>query len=249
MIRLLATRIERPLSTRRALRSLAVVPTHVLIISPSTLRAIEFAQELARERACIVTSGPLTAGSAWPSEDCLWTEADIARTFSGQPTLPRSIITFPDQHPCVTPTSVMVPFLKDVYAFSTLEALLVMRHKPRTFALAFPPGDIGFGLAEIHYADIFDSRDQLFSVGNLVSRLLVQMSVDLLSPPPDWLAKELLAQKSERMLWRKAREEMKDIECLLRMQLQHRFCDRERTTAALAAVVERQRILIGSSLP
>jgi hypothetical protein len=42
---------------------------------------------------------------------------------------------------------------------------------------------------------------------------------------------------------------MKDIECLLRMQLQSRFCDRERTSAALAAVVERQRILIGTALP
>ena len=37
--------------------------------------------------------------------DVLRTEADISRAFSGQPTLPRSIIAFPDQHPCITPTS------------------------------------------------------------------------------------------------------------------------------------------------
>ena len=82
-----------------------------------------------------------------------------------------------------------------------------------------------------------------------VNTLLLWLATDLSNPPPDWLAASYLPLKSARALWMQAREEMKDVECLLRMQLQSRFCDRERTSAALAAVVERQRILIGTALP
>jgi hypothetical protein len=143
----------------------------------------------------------------------------------------------------------MVPFLEQRHAFSTLEALLVLRHRPRVFALSCTSQRWGFRLVEIQYADAFDSDGRLISLGSLVSRLLLPLVTDLASPPPDWIGRRYLAQKSERVLWMQAREEMKDIECLLRMQLQSRFCDRERTFAALAAVVERQKVLLGTSLP
>src|SRR5690606_6289 len=105
------------------------------------------------------------------------------------------------------------------------------------------------GLVEVEYGDAFDAEGRLISLGGLVSRLLLHFVSDLASPPADWLARKYLAEKAERVLWMRAREEMKDIECLLRMQLQSRFCDRERTCAALAGVVERQKVLVGTSLP
>lgn len=249
MIRTLAFRFARPLSIHRSLHTLARVSTHVLIISPSTEGSIEFARALGRTRPCLITRGPITAAVPWPAADCLRTAAELSHAFAGLPELPRTIISYPDQLPCITSTSVMVPLLEEPHAFSTLEALLVMRHKPRVFALSFCGRNYGFRLVEVHYGDAFNSNGQLISLAHLVGRLLLWLAADLESPPPDWLAAPYLPLKSARMLWMQAREEMKDIECLLRMQLQSRFCDRERTGAALAAVVERQRILVGTSLP
>ena len=249
MIDALALRVTRPLSIYRSLSTLARVSTHVLIIAPSTQGAIAFAQALGRTRACLITRGPITEAVRWPFDDCLRSTAEISRAFTGQAALPRTIISFPDQLPCATSTSVMVPFNGQPHAFSTLEALLVLRHRPRVFALTSAGHRRGFHLTEVHYDEAFDADGRLISLGSLVTRLLLWLSADLSNPPPDWLARSHLLQKSERVLWMQAREEMKDIECLLRMQLQSRFCDRERASAALAAVVERQRILIGTALP
>jgi hypothetical protein len=249
MMSSLAIRIARPLSIRHSLHELAAIPTHVLVISPTTIGAISFARALGRIRPCLITRGPITAAVPWPFDDCLRSTTEISQAFTGQPTLPRSVISFPDQIPCVTSTCVMVPFLEQRHAFSTLEALLVLRHRPRVFALSSTSRRWGFRLVEIQYDDAFDSEGRLVSLGSLVSRLLLPLVTDLASPPPDWLGRRFLAQKSERVLWLQAREEMKDIECLLRMQLQSRFCDWERTHAALSAVVERQKILVGTSLP
>ena len=151
--------------------------------------------------------------------------------------------------PCVTSTCVMVPIRGQPHAISTLEALLVLRHRPRVFLLSASRRRWGFRLVETRYDGAFDEEGRLIALGGLVSRLLDRLDTDLAKPPSDWLARDHLAQKSERVLWLQAREEMKDIECLLRMQLQSRFCDRERTSAALAAVVERQKILLGTALP
>lgn len=249
MIRSLAFRFARPLSIHRSLRVLARVSTHVLIICPSTEGSIAFARALGRTRPCLITRGPVTSAVSWPMPDCLRTAAELSQAFVGQPKLPRTIISYPDQLPCVTSTSVMIPFPEELHAFSTLEALLVMRHKPRVFALSSAGTDIGFRLIEVQYNDVLDSEGQLISLSSLVERLLLCLAGDLATPPPDWLAAPYLPLKSSRVLWTQAREEMKDIECLLRMQLQSRFCDRERTGAALAAVVERQRALIGTALP
>jgi hypothetical protein len=249
MIRSLAFRFARPLSIHRSLHVLARVSAHVLIISPSTAGSIAFARALGRTRPCLITRGPITSAVSWPMPDCLRTAAELSQAFAGQPTLPRTIISYPDQLPCITSTSVMLPFPEEEHAFSTLEALLVMRHKPRVFALSSAGKHLGFRLVEVHYGDVFDSEGQLVSLGALVGRLLLWLATDLANPPPDWLAAPYLPLKSSRVLWAQAREEMKDIECLLRMQLQSRFCDRERTGAALAAVVERQRALLGISLP
>jgi hypothetical protein len=249
MIDSLALRATRPLWIHRSLCTLSRVSTDVLIIAPSTHGAIAFAKALGHARPCLITRGPITETVRWPFEDCLRTAAEIAHAFTGQPALPRTIISFPDQLPCVTSTSVMVQFIGHPHAFSTLEALLVLRHRPRVFAFCSSGQRWGFRLVEVLYDEAFDPDGRLISLGSLMGRLLRLLEADLANPPADWLARPCLLQKSERVLWMQAREEMKDIECLLRMQLQSRFCDHERTSAALAAVVERQKILVGTALP
>src|SRR5688500_5726397 len=87
MLNSVTTRLTRPLSIRCALRVLARVSTHVLVIAPSTRGAFAFAQALCRVRSCIVTRGPLTAAVAWPGEDCLKSAAEISQAFIGQPAL------------------------------------------------------------------------------------------------------------------------------------------------------------------
>jgi hypothetical protein len=249
MINSLAIRFARPLSIHCALGTLSRVSTHALIIAPAAHGTIAFAQALSRVRPCVVTRGPVTASVPWQHEDILRSASEISHAFAGQPTLTRTVISFPDQLPCSASTCVLLPFLDQPHAFSTLDALVVMRHRPRVFALSSTSRRWGMRVFELSYADAFDADGRLCSLHGLMSVLLSVLASDLAAPPPDWLAREYLAQRSERVLWLQEREELKDIECLLRMQLQSRFCDQERTGAALDAVIHRQKVLIGAALP
>ena len=249
MLHSIATHFARPLAIRSALRLLGSLSMPVLVIAPTTRMSLAFAQALGAFRSCVITRGPITTKVTWPTGNILASASEIAQAFAGQPALTHTILSFPDQMPCTPSTCAMVPFMDEPHAFSTLEALLVLRHQPRVFALSTSMHLWGFRLIEIRYDDAFDAQGQLVSISHLVNRLLLGLCTDLAEPPGDWLARDHLAQKSERALWIHSREEMKDIECLLRMQLQSRFCDRERTGAALAAVVQRQRALIGTALP
>lgn len=249
MIHSLVIRAARPLSIRRVLNALSRIPAHALIIAPAAESTLAFAQALSRTRPCIVTRGPVTAGIAWPHDDILRTAAEISHAFAGQPTLTRTILSFPDQLPCVSTNCVLLPFLEQPHAFSTLDALIVMRHRPRVFALSSTSRRWGMTLFELNYATAFDASGRLISLHGLMSLLLSVLASDLAVPPPDWLARACLAQRSERVLWMQEREQLKDIECLLRMQLQSRFCDHERTGTALAAIVHRQKVLTGVALP
>ncbi len=174
MIRSLAFRFARPLSIYRSLRVLSRCrPTCSSSPRAPKVRSRLPARSAARGLA-LITRGPITSAVPWPMPDCLRTAAELSQAFVGQPALPRTIISYPDQLPCITSTSVMVPFLQEPHAFSTLEALLVMRHKPRVFALSFAGGRrLGFRLIEVHYNDAFDADGQLISCGSLVGRLLL----------------------------------------------------------------------------
>jgi hypothetical protein len=249
MIHSLAIRFARPVSIRRALGTLSRISTHVLIIAPAAHGTLAFAQALSRTRPCIVTRGPVTAGVTWPSDGILCTASEIAHVYAGQPALTRTVISFPDQLPCVSSNCVLLPFLDQPHAFSTLDALIVMRHRPRVFALSSTSRRWGMQLFELSYSDAFDTEGRLLSLHALMSQLLSVLASDLAAPPPDWLGRACLALRSERVLWMQEREELKDVECLLRMQLQSRFCDHERTGAALAAIIHRQKVLMGAALP
>jgi hypothetical protein len=237
--------IARWRSVARAVSVLERVPTHVVVIAPCTRGAISFARALCKYRACAVTSGPITSGPSWNLGANLRTPAEIAKVFAGQCVLPRTVVSFPDQHLSSGPACLQIPFLGGRYWFSTLEALLVMRHRPPVFGLVTLPATFGFHLREVRYDDQFDAEGRLLSLHSLLYRMLAHLDLQLACPPQDWLARDCLTQKSEAVQCARIREELKDVECLLRMHLQSRYCDRVCTATALSAVLSRQKVLVG----
>jgi hypothetical protein len=80
-------------------------------------------------------------------------------------------------------------------------------------------------------------------------RLLTPLESELNEPPPDWLGARCMALKSESH-WRFVmREELKDMECLLRLHLLSPTCDRSLTDTAVAAIVAKQKSVVLSPSP
>lgn len=244
MITELRRTLARADSTQRALSMLQNVSEHVLIIAPSTPRAFVLARHLCTRRQCYVSSGVLSQHPVWSLGPHLRSPPEITRAFAGQTSLPRTVISFPDQHPATGPACVCIPFLDTRYAFSSFEALLVARHKPRVFAFETSSRACHFVLHEVRYSELFSPDGRLLSLPGLVRRLMMHLERELAHPPPDWLARDVFRAQSEPVRWMTMREELKDVECLLRMHLQSRYCDRLRTEAALAAVVARQKLFM-----
>jgi hypothetical protein len=152
------------------------------------------------------------------------------------------VISFPDQHVGSFAGNVMIPFLNTRYSFSAFDAVLVTRHRPPVYAFATRSGSCDFALHQIRYTELFSVDGRLLSLPGLARRLLVYLEQELTVPPEDWLAHDCFKLRSEAVRWLRLREELKDIECLLRMHLSSRYCDRSRTEVALAAVVARQKL-------
>lgn len=242
MIVELARAIVRTHSVHRALARLARVPVHVMLIMPCTRRALAFARVLCMTRQCFITGGPITSAPQWRLQPHLRTPAEIATAFAGQSELPRTTVAFPEQHPCRGPGCVAIPFMGARYLFSTFEALLAARHRPPVYALAGGSSLEDFNLREVHYEELFAPDGRLLSLPGLTRRLLMHLEQEVTEPPHDWLGQEHLDTKSEVTQWVHLREQLKDVECLLRMHLQTRYCDRVRTAAAIAAVSGRRRL-------
>lgn len=228
-------------SVQRALLKLESEHAHVLIVAPSTQGAFALARAVCRQRPSFVTAGPVSSQAGLRLGSHTRLPSEIARAFAGQSVLPRSVISFPDQH-IGGASCVMIPFLGGRYAFSAFDALLVARHRPPVYAFASSahPGD--FILREVQYGELFTNDGRLLSLPGLLRRVLMFLEQELAQPPQDWLAHDLFRLKSEAVRWLHMREELKDVECLLRMHLQSRYCDRLRTETALAAVVARQKL-------
>jgi len=242
MIIELARAIVRTHSVHRALALLARVPVHIMLVMPCTWRSLAFTRALCLTRQCFVTGGPVSSVPKWRLQPHLRTPAEIATAFAGQSELPRTVVTFPEQHPCCGPGCVRIPFAGGRYTFSTFEALLVARHRPPVFALAGGSSLEDFDLREIKYEELFTPDGRLLSLPGLTRRLLMHLEQEVAQPPHDWLGQEHLEKKSTVMQWVQVREQLKDVECLLRMHLQTRYCDRLRTSAAIAAICGRRRL-------
>lgn len=241
--------ISRIRSIRLALDSLAGMPDPVLLILPTTRSALMLARQVALARDCHIVAGPISREPAWEFAPLLRTPTELVQSHCGEANLSRTVISFPDQLFGNDLSFAWIRFLGSRYSFSSIEALLVLRHRPRVFALrtCSPAGD--FRLTEVFYADLLDARTHLAPLQALMSRLLAALESELATPPADWLAARWLALKSESH-WRfMVREELKDMECLLRLHLLSPSCDRYRTGTAVAAVVERQRFMLGLASP
>lgn len=238
--------ITRLRSIRCALATLEAAPRHLLLILPTTHGALRLARELCRRRECWVIAGPVSSDPKWRFGALLREPSDIAKAFVGMPQLPRTVITFPDQTAGHDLSCAWLPFLGTQYSFSVIEALLALRHRPRVFALRSRSASGDFGVAEVSYADLLENRASAPSLQMLMSRLLEPLQGELENPPADWLAQRWLARKSAAR-WRfSLREELKDLECLLRLHLLSLNCDRLRTGTAVAAVVARQKDVFGA---
>jgi hypothetical protein len=241
--------IARNRSIRQALGVIDRVPGHVLLILPTTRNALRLAREVAAVRDCCIMEGPVTSDTAWQFGLALRTPADVAKAFAGQSELPRTVVSFPDQLIGNDLSTAWLPFLGTRYSFSVIEALLALRHRPQVFALRICSSAGDFALFEVPYAELIDSESHRAPLQALMSRLLGPLETGLLSPPPDWLAARWLAQKSEAFWRLKLREELKDVECLLRLHMLSPGCDRLRAGTAVAAVVARQKYMFGAVSP
>lgn len=232
-------------SIQRALALLENEHAHALIIAPSTLGAFALARAVCRRRPSFVTAGPLSSYAGMRLTPHVRTPADITKAFACQSELPRSVISFPDQQVGGGGSACLViPFLGARYTFSAFDALLVARHRPPVYALATCSKAGDFVLHEVRYAELFTMEGRLLSLPGLLRRLLMFLEEELARPTSDWLAQDFFRLKSEAVRWLRLREELKDVECLLRMHLQSRYCDRVRTETALAAVVSRHKRMI-----
>jgi hypothetical protein len=242
-----ARTIVRAHSMHRAMALLSRVPMHIMLVMPCTRRALAFARLLCLTRQCFVTGGAVSSAPQWKLQPHLRTPTEIATAFAGQNELLRTVVSFPEQHQSRGPGCVRIPFAGSRYTFSAFEALLVARHRPPVYALASGSPLEDFSLRQVQYEELFAPDGRLLSLPGLIRRLLMHLEQEVAQPPHDWLGQEHLELKSEVMQWVQVREQLKDVECLLRMHLQTRCCDRVRTAAAIAAVSGRRRLCTASS--
>jgi hypothetical protein len=216
---------------QQALGTLLRAPENTLVILPSTRTALMLARRLCDFRICAVTAGPVTSQGVWRLGKHMRSPKDIALACADFADLQFVVISFPDQIAGNGMTLVRIPFLGSSHWFSTFEAALVMKHRPRVYALE------SSSLVQVRYDDV------LHSLPDLMSRLLRPLELELMDPPSDWLAARCLTQKSESGVRSRMREDLKEIECLLRLHARSVGCDRLRTTTAIAAVVSRLKML------
>jgi hypothetical protein len=231
MFRHIARWFVRARSVQHALETLLPAPENTLVVLPSTRTALTLARRLCDLRVCGVTSGPITSQGFWRLGKHLRAPQELALSCSEFAELPFIVISFPDQLAGNEGAVAPITFLGSRHWFSTFEVTLVARHRPRVYALET---DV---LVQVRYDDV------LHSLPELMGRLLRPLELLLMKPPADWLAARCLTQKSESGVRSRMREDLKEIECLLRLHARSVGCDRLRTSTAIAAVVSRLKML------
>jgi hypothetical protein len=235
--------LARAQSEQSALDTLLTAPENTLVILPSTRAALQLARRLCDFRTGRVTAGPITCNPAWRLSSHTQAPQDIALACADFAELQCPVVSFPDQLIGHGASFCPVPFLGSNHWFSAIEATLAMRHRPRVYAMRSRVGSGGFALTQIEYDDLLDSKGRTRSLRELISRLLGPLEQELLRPPRDWLAARCLTQKSEAGVRSRLREDLKEIECLLRLHARSVSCDRLGTSTAIAAVVAHAKFL------
>jgi hypothetical protein len=230
MIGEVARWLARARFIQRSLETLLVAPENTLLVFPSTRLALRLARQLCSLRPCRVTAGVVTSDPSWQLAQHVRSPQEIVLACADFAELQCPVISFPDQLVGHQGSFCRHPFLGSTHWFSTIEATLAMRHRPRVYAMR------GLGLTQVEYED---AR----TLPELMRRLLGALEEELLQPPDDWLAAECLAQKSDHGVRLRLREELKEIECLLRLHARSAGCDRLGTSTAIAAIVAYERLL------
>lgn len=219
MLRSSAVRLARALSVRRAVRLLQRQPENILLILPTTVGALHLTTALCARQRCLVTSGPVVAQKQWNLVPHLRTPGDIVRDLASTKGLVFPVVSFPDQLAGEGASFVAIPFLGVDRCFCLLEALLVIRHRPKVLCLrsCLPSG--AFGLFEVRYDDLLTESSREAAPVPLMRRLLSSLESELARPPKDWLAAACFELKTPSAFQRRIREELREIESLLRLAL------------------------------
>jgi hypothetical protein len=215
---------------QRSLETLLVAPENTLLILPSTRLALRLARQLCDLRTCRVTAGAVTGDPSWRLAPHTRSPHEIVLSCTDFAELQCLVISFPDQLVGHQASFCRHPFLGSTHWFSTVEATLAMHHRPRVYAMR------GLGLTQVEY-------DDARSLPEVMRCLLRPLEEELAHPPVDWLAASCLAQKSDRGVRVRLRDELKEIECLLRLHARSVGCDRLGTSTAIAAVVAYEKLL------
>jgi hypothetical protein len=243
MIGELSRWISRTLSVQRALETLLVAPDNTLVILPSTRGALQLTRRLCGLRPCRVTAGPITSSARWRLAPFTRSADQIAIACADFAELQCPVMAFPDQLVGHGASFCPIPFLGSHHWFSTLEATLVLGHRPRVYAVSSHPASGAFALTQLEYEDLLDMSGRTRSLQALMRRLLEPLEQELGKPTCDWLAARCLEQKSESDVRSRLREDLKEVECLLRLHARSVGCDRLGTSAAIAAVVAHEKLL------
>ncbi len=243
--------VARARSVGRALHGLCAEELNLLLILPSTVGALEFARALCDRQPCRVTAGPVVADPRWHLVSHLRTPAEIVREFAGERRLGASVISFPDQIAGEDESFVELRFLGIERRFSLLEAVLVLRHQPRTlqYRRARPAGS--FRLTAVEYGHAMSAANHRTAPIRLMQTLLAGLEAELAEPPADWLAASCFALKSPVAFEFRVREELREIESLLRLALDQEIGQRAILQPALTSVsaLIRGNALAGSRNP
>jgi hypothetical protein len=209
--------MTRARSRHRALRTIAADDSNGLLILPTTVGSLELAQALCARQPCRVTSGPVTSEPRWCLGPHLRTPAEIVREFAGGRRLAALVLSFPDQIAGEGESFATLRFLGQERRFSLLEAVLVLRHQPRVYQYRSRRPFGAYRLAGVSYSDALSAADHRTAPAHLMRTLLAGLESELAEPPPDWLAAASFALKSPAAFEFRVREELKEVESLLRL--------------------------------
>jgi hypothetical protein len=227
----------RALAVACAVRRVRNAGSNLLLILPSTIGALHLARALCARDAWRITTGTVVGQARWGLTQHLRTPGQIVREFSGQQILSPRVISFPDQLAGEGDAFLPIPFLGEDRRFSLLEALLVLRHRPRVYGLrsCLPRGC--FRLVEVNYQDLA-APSQHSTPALLMQRLLSVLESELAHPPRDWLAAGAFALKTPAGFENHLREEFREIESLLRLALFAAGGEKEMIQSLLARLSE-----------
>jgi len=229
-------RLARARSLRHALDSIAPDDSNRLLILPTTVGTLELAGALCSRQPCRVTTGPVSVEARWGLAPHLRTPAEIVREFAGERHLNALVISFPDQIAGEGESFMTLRFLGMDRRFSLLEAVLVLRHQPLVYQYRSRRPFGAYRLLEVPYAHALSAADHRTAPAYLLRTLLAGLEAELAKPPRDWLAASSFALKSPVTFEFRVREELKEIEALLRLAVDARTDTPDRFETALKSV-------------